>query len=167
MHNGQIAGFSKIKRELALAIDPHLYPFIEGSSDTEFFFFLALSLGLHEDTVGAVERAVGLIEQLCLKHEIEDAVRMSVATTDGTTIWAFRYSTTGVPPSLFYSTDMDTIRMQHPELEALKSLSDETRLVVSEPLGDLKGVWNEVPQSSYGAIKAGQDSMGPFMPKRE
>jgi len=35
-------------------------------------------------------------------------------------------------------------------------------LVVSEPLGDLPGAWNEVPESSYGVIQPGQDEMHPF-----
>jgi hypothetical protein len=36
-------------------------------------------------------------------------------------------------------------------------LSEETRLVVSEPLSDLSGVWVEVPESSYGIVQPGQD----------
>jgi glutamine amidotransferase len=30
----------------------------------------------------------------------------------------------------------------------LHGLSDDTRIVVSEPLGDLKGAWLEVPEST-------------------
>ena len=33
MHNGQIAEFPKLKRELVMAVDPSLYPHIEGSAD--------------------------------------------------------------------------------------------------------------------------------------
>src|SRR5262249_40568970 len=40
MHNGAIHGFEQIKRELVLAVDPELYPFIEGSTDSETFFYL-------------------------------------------------------------------------------------------------------------------------------
>ena len=46
----------------------------------------------------------------------------------------------------------------------LHALSDETRLVVSEPLGDLAGAWNEVPEASYGVIQEGQDELLPFTP---
>jgi glutamine amidotransferase len=165
MHNGQIAGFQQVKRELRMAVDPELYPLIEGSSDTETFFFLALTFGLEQNPVAGVERAVGFIEQVCSRHGIEEPMRMSVAASDGDSIWAFRYSTMGVPPSLFYSTEVDTLRRQHPEIEVLNRLSDDSRLVVSEPLGDLEGVWNEVPASSYGVIKDGNDGMGPFVPE--
>ena len=51
-----------MKRDLVLAVDPSLYPSIEGSTDSEVFFFLALTLGLEDDPPAAVERAVGLIE---------------------------------------------------------------------------------------------------------
>jgi hypothetical protein len=37
---------------------------VHGSTDTEIVFQLALSLGLKEDPVGALERTVGLIESV-------------------------------------------------------------------------------------------------------
>ena len=57
MHNGSIAGFHDVKRELMLAVDPSLFPEIAGSTDSETFFFLALTLGLEDDPPGAVQRA--------------------------------------------------------------------------------------------------------------
>jgi glutamine amidotransferase len=36
---------------------------------------------------------------------------------------------------------------------------------VSEPLGDLKGAWNEVPEAHYGVVQAGQDELLPFRPR--
>ena len=165
MHNGQIAGFQTVKRDLALAIDPALYPFIEGSSDTEIFFFLALTFGLEQDPPSAVERAVGFIEQVCGSHHIEQAMRMSVAVSDGDSIWAFRYSSEGVPPSLYYSTKVETLQKQYPEMPVFRHLSGESRLIVSEPLDDLAGVWNEVPPSHYGIIRQGKDELQSFSPR--
>lgn len=66
---------------------------------------------------------------------------------------------------MFYSTRIDTLRAQYPDNPALHGLSDETRLVVSEPLGDLSGAWNEVPDSSYGIVQEGQDELRPFTPR--
>jgi glutamine amidotransferase len=43
MHNGSIAQFREVKRELMLAVDPSLYLDVEGSTDSEAFFFLALT----------------------------------------------------------------------------------------------------------------------------
>ena len=64
MHNGLIGDFHRVKRDLVLRVDPELYPEIQGSSDSEIFFFLALTFGLEDDPPGAVEQAVGLIEAI-------------------------------------------------------------------------------------------------------
>jgi len=165
MHNGVIADFHLVKRDLTLAIDPALYPLIEGSTDSEAFFYLALTLGLEDDPPGAVERAVGYIEHLGRSAGINYPIQMTVATTDGASVWGFRYSSQGASRSLFYSTRVDSLREQHPEVAILNEVSDESRLVVSEPLGDLKGAWNEVPESHYGVIQAGQDELHRFTPQ--
>ncbi len=165
MHNGAIMGFREIKRELTLAIDPNLYALIEGSTDTERFFFLALTFGLEQDPPAGVARAVGFIEQLGRSHGIECPIRMTVAVSDGQRVWAFRYSTTGQAPTLFYSASPDKLRLLYPENPVFAKLSSETRLVASEPLGDIEGVWTEVPESSYGVIQSGQNDLRPFEPQ--
>ena len=165
MHNGVIREFATTKRDLAFAVDPSLYAEIEGSTDSELFFYLALTLGLEHDPPSAVERAVGFIEETGRRHGVEHPIQMTVATTDGASLWAFRYSSEGKSRSLFYSTRVDTLRAQYPDNPVLHGLSDETRLVVSEPLGDLAGAWNEVPESSYGIVQEGQDELRPFAPR--
>jgi predicted glutamine amidotransferase len=165
MHNGLIRDFHHVKRDLVLRIDPSLYPEIDGSTDSEHFFYLALTLGLEDDPVRAVEEAVGAIEHVGRSHGIEHPIQMTVATTDGDSVWAFRYSSEGSSRSLFYSTDVSTLRHQHPDAPVLHELSDESRLIVSEPLGDLAGAWNEVPESSYGVVQAGQDELQSFTPR--
>ena len=165
MHNGVIYHFAEVKRDLVLAVDPSLYPLIEGSTDSEIFFHLALTFGLEHDPPAAVAQAVGLIEEVGKRHGVEHPIQMTVATTDGTRLWAFRYSSEGRSRSLFYSTDVTTLRHQHPDLPVLHGLSDESRLIVSEPLGDLVGAWNEVPESSYGIIQEGDDLLQPFTPR--
>ena len=164
MHNGLIREFPRVKRDLALAVDPSLYPAIEGSTDSELFFFLALTFGLEDDPPLAVERAVGLIEKTGRRHGIDHPIQMTVATTNGDSVWAFRYSSEGSSRSLFFSTDVLTLRAQYPDNPLLHELSDESRVVVSEPLGDLAGAWNEVPEASYGVIQKGQDELRPFVP---
>jgi predicted glutamine amidotransferase len=165
MHNGFIGGWSEVKRDLVLAVDPSLYPLIEGSADTEVLFYLALSFGLEDDPAAGVGAAVGLVEEVGRKHGVEEPIQMTVATTDGTRLWAFRYSSRRESRSLFFSTDVPTLRELHPEVEVLGELSDESRLIVSEPLRDLPGAWNEVPESSYGIVQEGQDELHPFNPQ--
>jgi len=165
MHNGSIAGFSRLKRDLLMAVDAELFPAIEGSTDSEVMFFLALTFGLRDDPPGAVADAVGFIEATAARHGVEHPVQMTVATSDGDRTWAFRYSTARQSRSLFYSTDVTTLRALHPDNPALRLVSDEARLIVSEPLGDLPGAWNAVPESMYGVIQAGQDEMHAFRPR--
>jgi glutamine amidotransferase len=165
MHNGFIGDFARVKRDLVLAVDPSLYSSMEGSADTETFFFLALTFGLEDDPPAAVEAAVGLIEEVGRKHGVEHPIQMTVATTDGRKVWAFRYSSERNSRSLFYSTDVPTLRELHPDVPILAVVSDESRLIVSEPLRDLPGAWNEVPESSYGVVQEGQDELKPFTPK--
>ncbi len=164
MHNGMIADFKRVKRDLVLAVDPELFSSIEGSTDSEVMFYLALTLGLREDPPGAVERMVGLVETVGHRFGIANPIQMTVATSDGERVWAFRYSSERRSRSLYYSTDVRTLRDQHPDNENLHLLSDETRLVVSEPLGELAGAWNEVPESSYGVIQEGRDEIHTFRP---
>jgi glutamine amidotransferase len=166
MHNGVIRDFHAVKRDLVLAVDPSFYPEIEGSTDSETFFYLALTLGLEEDPPRAVQEAVGLIEATGRRWGVEHPIQMTVATTNGESIWAFRYSSEGKSRSLFFSTDVRTLKMLYPDDIRLQALGDESRLVVSEPLGNLVGAWNEVPESSYGLIKPGRDELHTFTPTR-
>jgi predicted glutamine amidotransferase len=164
MHNGLIREFPRVKRELVLAIDDSLFTSIEGTTDSEIMFYLALTFGLEEDPVGAVEKMIGFIEEIGRRHGVEHPIQMTVATSDGGCIWAFRYSSEGESRSLHFSTRLDSLKALHPELAELTALSDETRVIVSEPLGDLPGAWNEVPESHVGIVQPGEDELRPFAP---
>ncbi len=164
MHNGYINQFATIKRDLVLAIDPSLFAEIQGQTDSEALFFLALTFGLQDDPPAAIERAIGFVEAVAGRHGIPDAFQGTVATSDGESIWAFRYSTEGKSRSLFYTTDVPTLRKLYPERRDFEEFSADARLVVSEPLGDVPGVWNEVPEATWGVIDRGRDDMQPFRP---
>ena len=81
-------------------------------------------------------------------HGIEHPIMMTVATTDGTAMWVFRYFSERNSRSLFHSTDVETLRAQYPGHPVLHTLSAEMRLIVSEPLGDLAGAWNELSETT-------------------
>lgn len=165
IHNGLVRDFQRVKRELTLAVDASLYPSMEGSTDSELMFYLALTLGLEDDPPGAVGRMVGLVEETGRRHGTEHPIQMTIATTDGRSVWAFRYSSEGKSRSLYYSTNVRTLREMYPELPRLQEVSETTRIIVSEPLGDLAGAWNEVPESSYGVVFGGEDELHTFRPR--
>ncbi len=164
MHNGVIAGFSTMKRDLAMAVDPALFSEIEGPTDSEMLFYLALTHGLLDGVPTAVAKAVGLVEEVARHHRIADPVQMTIATTDGDTTWAFRYSSVGFR-SLF-RRQTSRRRHQYPDNPGLHDLAEDARLVVSEPLGDLHGAWQEVPEASCLIVHGAQEELRPFAPMR-
>jgi predicted glutamine amidotransferase len=165
VHNGFVREFLRVKRELALAVDESLYAYIEGSTDTELLFYLALTFGLEDDPPSAVERMVGLVEDVGHRHGIEYPIQMTIATTDGESLWAFRYSSEGRSRSLYHSSDVRMLRELYPERPLLHEVSDETRIIVSEPLVDLAGAWNKVPESSYAFVREGEYELYTFRPR--
>ena len=165
MHNGFIGGFAAIKRDLVLAVDESLFPEIKGSTDTEVLFYLALTFGLEDDPPDAVARAIGFVEACGQARGVEYPFQGTIATTDGETLWVFRYSSQGQSRSLFFTRDVPALRRQYPDREILREVGDEARLVVSEPFGDLPGAWEEMPEASYGVVSKGADHLHPFVPE--
>ena len=155
VHNGYLGGFRAVRRELMLAIDPALFADVEGSTDTEVVFSLALTFGLEDDPIKALARTVGFIESVAQRHGIPDAVQATFGVADGTTLWAVRYATEGRPRSLFASADVDTIHHLHPENERFKRLSPDDRVIVSEPFSDLPGLWQEIPEATAVTVRPG------------
>ena len=164
MHNGFIDGYAAIKRDLVLAVDESLFPQIKGQADTEVLFYLALSFGLQDDPPEAVARAIGFVEACGRARGVQYPFQGTIATTDGENLWAFRYSTEGKSRSLFFSRDIRAVRQLAPDREILREVSDDTRLVVSEPVGDLPDAWVEMPEASYGVVSKGGDQLLPFRP---
>ncbi|GAA1447343.1 class II glutamine amidotransferase [Leifsonia poae] len=148
MHNGALADFHKTKRELTFAIDPSLYPHVMGTTDSEVLFHLALTFGLMEDPIAAMTTAIRLVEKVGHDNGIAFPMQGTVAVADGTTIWAFRYSSQGRTRSLFHSVDIPTLREMYPDIDRLNIFGSRAQVVVSEPLNDLPGAFREVPEST-------------------
>jgi len=164
VHNGVIQGFEQMRRELMLAIEPELFANVQGSTDSEVLFHLALTFGLDQDPIAALERAVGLVEATAVNHGIENAIQASLGVTDGERLWGFRYSTEHKSRSLFLSAEADTVRELYPDNSRLQRLREEDRIIVSEPLADLPGVWHEIPESTVVIVQPGPDEQRPFRP---
>jgi glutamine amidotransferase len=164
-HNGAIREFARVKRDLMLAISPGLFAEISGSTDSEIMFYLALTFGLEDDPVAAVERMIGFIEDVGRKHEVEHPLQMTLAILDGHTLYAFRYSSEGNSRTLFHSADVATLRNRFP---TVRQFSDDTRAVVSEPLGNIENageVWVEIPEASAVVIAAGKVEKAKLQPR--
>jgi glutamine amidotransferase len=163
MHNGALAGFADVKRDLVLAVDPGLYPRIAGTTDSEVLFHLALSLGLREDPVGGLARAVRVVEATGREHGVDFPFQGTCAVSDGDTVWAFRYSSQGRSRTLFHSADMDDLRAMYPDVERLRLFGSRAHVVVSEPLNDLPGAFVEVAESTVAVLDSDGYRHEPFL----
>jgi len=166
VHNGYVGDFHTLRRDLLWAVDPSLFAEIEGTTDTETLFHLALTFGLETDPVGALEAAVGLIEDTARRRGVEDLVQGTFGVTDGATLWTVRYATRGEPRSLYASTEPETIRTLYPDNPRLDRVRHGDRVVVSEPFSDLPGLWREIPPSTAVTVDAaGGFEERPFRPR--
>jgi glutamine amidotransferase len=148
VHNGTVHGWPALRRDLMLEIDPDRFADVHGTTDTETLFHLALTLGLEDDPAGALARAIGTVERIGRAHGITFPWQGTVCVTDGSTLWAVRYSSEGRTRTLFHSNDIPTLRQLYPSAERLELFSDDAYVVVSEPFTDLPGVFTEVPEST-------------------
>jgi len=165
VHNGFIADFHLLRRDLMFALDPELFPEVRGSTDSEVVFHLALTLGLEQDPIAALERTIGLIEATAERRGVKDPVQGSFGVSDGVGLWAVRYATSGEPRSLFASGDVETVRALYPDNERLQKMQHDDRVIVSEPFSDLPGAWHEIPASTAVTLRRGAGiEMRPFRP---
>jgi predicted glutamine amidotransferase len=164
VHNGFIDGYVRLRRELLLAVDPDVFGGIEGTTDSELMFHLALTFGLDQEPLAALERMAGFVEETGRRHGVAEPLQMTVGVSDGERVYAARYASGSVVNSLFVTADATAVRALYPDDERFRGLGDEARAIVSEPLGDLPGVWQEVPTGSALIVQPGEDEQVAFTP---
>lgn len=162
VHNGEVHGIERFRKQLVAAIADELFPQILGTTDSEVMFYLSLTLGLESDPPGALARMAGLVEEIGRSAGVDETLWMTLGVTDGTVLHAVRYASDGAAPTLYYSRDMDEVLGVLPDLEG--KFSSDTRLVVSEPVGRSREVWHEVPQGSYLRVDGQEIVVSPFRP---
>ncbi len=161
-HNGSVPDFRSLKRQLLFDIDPELFPFIEGSTDSEILFFLALTFGLRDDPPTALARMIGHIERVRTAAGIERPIFFSACTTDGERLWAVRYSSNQQSRTLYHSCHL---RALHDIDDTYEVLPSDAIIVVSEPLDDLTKHWEAVPESSMLIVEEGSARVTSFSPE--
>lgn len=159
-HNGSIPEFEKIRRDLLFSIAPAYFDNIQGTTDSELIFHLALTHGLESDPKGALERAVADILLMLDRHGIAGELQLSASAADGESLHAVRYSNQGKPRTLYYATELGQLAELDPHLDAMP---EGSIVVVSEPLGPQLS-WNRMEPSSF--ISAGPKGIdvSPFSP---
>ena len=148
MHNGQIGGFERFRRDADMAIPEELYAHRKGATDSEALFLLALAEGLETDPQGALARAVSRLERLARDKGALPYIRLTAAFSDGQRLYAVRYATDEHAPTLYHRWND---RLQG-------------RAVVSEPL-EADGGWQRI-ESGRLCIFEGETVVElPFSPK--
>lgn len=150
MHNGQIGGFDKFRRDAEMMIPEAIYGDRKGATDSEAIFLVAIGEGLDADPRGALERASARFISLARAKGALPYLRMTAALSDGKRLYAVRYATDEAAPSLYYRWS-------------------DTRggmAVVSEPLEDGEGGWNEIESSTFCTFEGEEVTVEEFKPCR-
>ncbi len=124
-HNGQIPHFKTIRRRLEAALPDDLFDARRGSTDSEMIFLTLLKNGLDQDPAGAVQRTLDQVGSA----QGEGPVKITCVFSDGETLYAFRYGSNGVAPTLYASGLLD----------------NGGRALASEPLCGHGGKWTALP----------------------
>lgn len=133
MHNGQIGGFDQFRKAADMMIEDDLYAHRKGATDSEALFLVACGMGLANDPKRAMEQAVHTFEGMARAARAEPFMRIAAAISDGTTLYALRYASDDLAPTLYYQWN-----------EVWQGWA-----VVSEPYETGCGGWKEVPKGSF------------------
>ncbi|MFK7835773.1 MAG: class II glutamine amidotransferase [Sulfitobacter sp.] len=148
MHNGQIGGFERFRKQADMMIPDHLYEDRKGATDSEALFLVACGAGLNEDPLAAMARATARFEDRARRSGAAPFMRMAAALSDGETLYAIRYASDDLAPSLYYQWN-----------EEWQGWS-----VVSEPY-EAEGMgWKEVPKNSFCTFTPSGVEIAPFVP---
>lgn len=165
VHNGFVAEYEHVRHDLILAVGPRLFENVQGTTDSELLFHLALKFGLEHDVIGACERMAGFVEELGRSRGVDEPLQMTVGMSDGERLYAVRYASGPAVNSLYVTRDARDVRALCPQDERAQQLSDQAHAIVSEPLDDLPERWVEVPPSTAVILEPGDSTHIPFTPR--
>ena len=125
-------------------------------------------LGLKEDPIGALERAVGIIESTATRHGVENAMQGSFGVSDGEQpVGSALLDRGSVADAVRIGRRRRHLKACIPENPASRSWHDD-RLIVSEPFADLPGAWHEIPEATAVTVsRGGVLERQPFRPRVE
>jgi predicted glutamine amidotransferase len=162
VHNGEIFEIEKFRRDLLMAIDPQYFGNILGTTDSELMFHLALTFGLELDAPLALARMAGFVEEVGRSSGVDESLWMTIAVTDGKTLYSVRYASDGNAPTLYHSPSVDEVYRINPAITG--RLGTAARAIVSEPIGAYPAMWTEVPQGSLLIVRGGDLEVQRFEP---
>jgi glutamine amidotransferase len=151
MHNGQVGGFEHFRRSADMLIDEALYSNRRGATDSEALFLIACGFGLDHDPRKALERAVRKLQDMSAAAGQPGALmRCTAALSDGQRLYAIRYASDDLAPSLYYRWNA----------------AWQGWAVVSEPYSEDAHNWVAVPAGSFCTFEGDQVEIEPFGPSK-
>ena len=115
-----------------MAISPEFFINIQGTTDSEVMFHLALTFGLEKDPPRAIARMAGFVETTGKKYGVAESLWMTLGIADGKTLYGFRYASDGAAPTLYHSPSTKEIYHLNPAAEGL--FGPSARAIVSNRL---------------------------------
>jgi predicted glutamine amidotransferase len=155
MHNGAVGGFREIRRSLESRLSQTAYDAVQGSTDSEQVFGLAIDAhAVADDTeplerlARAMERAIAQTEELRTGHDVDEPSLLNLCLTDGRRAVVSRFVSESSQPSntLYvhqgkrYECDEGVCRMLPADQR------DQAVIVCSEPLSADDG-WRAIPDN--------------------
>ncbi|KQV84200.1 class II glutamine amidotransferase [Rhizobium sp. Root1220] len=147
MHNGQIAGFERLRRPMEAMLDDELFNARGGTTDSELMFLLSLQFGLRQAPMAAMAEMIRFVEGLARKILGSVLVRYTAAFSDGSSLYAIRYATDHKAPTLYASP------------------VGKGYCLVSEPLNDDVDAWAGIPDGSAVILGENGFDIAPFRPE--
>ena len=133
MHNGFIGNWARLRRQVEALIPDALYPARVGTTDSEAIFLAIMGAGM-DDPVAATQTTLARLADLVGP----DRMRFTAALANGRDLYAFRYAVNDRANTLYYRE------------------SEQSIVVVSEPLDKDHHNWTPVPESHVLVAKAGE-----------
>lgn len=137
MHNGKIGNWADCRKPIEQMISSEFYGYRQGTTDSEAMFLLALSLGLLKDPAAALMKMLASVCEVMKEARATEPLRVSLAVTDGESIWALRCSSDHQSPSLYYG---------HPSTRASEASEQSMHTIASEPLDSDASHWLKVEE---------------------
>jgi predicted glutamine amidotransferase len=138
IHNGQIGGFSQVRRTMEALLPDTLYDHRSGGTDSELLFLLIVAR--IQDGLPVPEAATSVLREtasLMKSRGVDGPLRFAAALADGEQVWAFRWASDDTPPTLYLKPQRGGWA------------------VASEPLGDDAEAWSPIAPQQMVHLHAG------------
>ncbi|MBN7805845.1 class II glutamine amidotransferase [Agrobacterium rosae] len=149
MHNGQIGGYEKVKRDIEILIPDEVYSSRAGNSDSEAIFLIAAGMGLDRDPIDALTKTLQICMDVVDRSGVDQPIRFSAIHTDGEKLHAFRWSSDARPPTLYWRNVGQGIA------------------VASEPFATGLEKWEIIPANTVATIVGTHITFAPFNPVQQ